>query len=164
MVLFPAVLVGSHLLIAVVDQVPDLNFEPICRNGAGQSLGGRDDSGVCRQDEIAARDQLAKAWSGFAPADRARCIRVSTMDRTTSYVEVLTCLELDLAAKKMHQSEGAAIDAGSPDVAPAREKTRSVRQVRDPAPVSPRAPEWRPGPLEVLCLPGLKALIPACQH
>jgi hypothetical protein len=164
MVLFPAMLVGGHLLIAVVDQVPDLNFQPLCRDGAPQNLGVKYDSAICMHDESTARDQLAKAWSGFAPADRARCIRMSTMDRTASYVEVLTCLEMDLAAKKMHQGEDATIDAGSPAVAPAREKTRSVRLAPHPAPVSPQPPEWRPGPLEILCLPGLKALIPACQR
>jgi hypothetical protein len=168
MVLFPAMLVGGHLLIAVVDQVPDLNFEPICRSGASNGMGGRDDREVCMQDERAARDQLAKAWSQFAPADRARCIRTSTMDRTTSYVEVLTCLEMSQAAKKLHQREDAAIDAGPPDVAPAPGKPRGVAAARHPAPVSLQPPQPPPasplGPLEVLCIPGLKTLISACQH
>jgi len=166
MVLFPAMLVGSQLLIAVVDQVPDLNFEPICRNGAAQSLTGKDDREVCMQDERAARDQLAKAWSAFAPPDRARCIRISTMDRATSYVEVLTCLEMDLAVKKLHPGEDSMIDTGSPAVAPAREKTRSAPPARNPAPISLQPPEPASslGPLQVLCLPGLKALIPACKR
>ena len=166
MVLFPAMLVGSQLLIAVVDQVPDFNFEPICRNVAAQSLTGKDDREVCMQDERAARDQLAKAWSAFAPPDRARCIRISTMDRATSYVEVLTCLEMDLAVKKLHPGEDSMIDTGSPAVAPAREKTRSAPPARNPAPISLQPPEPASslGPLQVLCLPGLKALIPACKR
>lgn len=170
MVLFPAMLVGGHLLITVVDQVPNLNFEPLCRNGAAQSLGSRDDRAVCMQDESAARDQLAKAWSGFAPADRARCIRTSTMDGTASYVEVLTCLEMGLAAKKLHKDEGAMIEEGEPAPAPAREKTaiRSDRPARHTAPVALQPPEPQPapapGPLQILCLPGLKTLIPACQR
>jgi hypothetical protein len=170
MVLFPAMLVGGHLLIAVVDQVPDLNFEPLCRNGASQGLGGRDDREVCMQDEKAARGQLAKVWNGFAPADRARCIRMSTMDRTASYIEVLTCLEMDLAAKKLHQGDDVGIDAGPPDAAPPPEKPRSVAVARHPPPppVSLQPPPPPPasplGPLEVLCIPGLKALITACQR
>jgi hypothetical protein len=164
MVLFPALVVGGHLLIAVVDQVPDLNFEATCREGAGQNLGVKYDSGICMRDETAARDQLAKTWSTFAPADRARCIRISTVDRTASYVEVLTCLEMDLAAKKLHQGENATIDAGAPAPAPARERTPGVRLTRRPAPVLPQPPQWQPGALEILCLPGLKALIPACPR
>jgi hypothetical protein len=166
MVLFPALLVGGHLLIAVVDQVPDLNFEPICRDSAAQSADVTRDSGICMKGESAARDQLAKQWSAFAPADRARCIRMSTADRTASYVEVLTCLEMDLAAKKLHQSEGVTIDAGAPDLAPARARTASpgVRLTRQPALVSPQPPQGQPGALEIFCLPGLKAFIPACPH
>jgi hypothetical protein len=168
MVLFPAMLVGGHLLITVVDQVPDLNFEPLCRSGTTRGMGGRDDRDVCMQDENAARGQLAQKWSEFAPADRARCIRLSTMDRTASYVEVLTCLEMDQAAKKLHQGEDAAIDAGPPDAAPAREKPRSVAMARHPAPVSLQPPQPPPasplGPLQILCLPGLKALFPACPQ
>jgi hypothetical protein len=171
MILFPAMLVGGHLLMTVVDPVPDLNFEPLCRSGSSQGLGGKNDRDVCMQDENAARGELAKAWSQFTPADRARCIRLSTMDRTASYVEVLTCLEMDLAAKKLHQGEDAMIDAGPPDVAPPPEKPRSVAAARHPAPVSlqpPQPPQPPPasglGPLEVLCIPGLKTLIAACQH
>lgn len=171
MVLFPALLVGGHLLIAVVDQVPDLNFDPLCRSGISNGLGGKDDREVCVQDEKAARDQLAKVWSGFAPADRARCIRLATTDRAASYVEVLTCLEMDLAAKKLHQGEDIGIDAGPPDREPAPEKPRSAAVARRPPPAPPvslQPPQPPPasglGPLEVLCIPGLKALITACQH
>jgi hypothetical protein len=164
MVLFPALLVGGHLLIAVVDQVPDLNFEPICRDSAAQSADVTRDSGICMKGESAARDQLAKQWSAFAPADRARCIRMSTVDRTASYVEVLTCLEMDLAAKKLHHGEDAAIATGAPDEAPARARIASpgVRLTRQPAPVAPPPPQPQAGALEIFCLPGLKALIPAC--
>jgi hypothetical protein len=167
MVLFPAMLMSGHLLIAVVDQVPVLNFEPLCRGGASQGLAGKNDRDVCMQDETDARGQLAKGWNGFAPEDRARCIRLSTMDRTASYVEVLTCLEMNQAAKKLHQSEESMIDPGPPDVAPPPAKPRSVAVERRPPapPVSLQPPPASPlGPLEVLCIPGLKTLITACQR
>jgi hypothetical protein len=76
MILFPAMMVGGHLMIAVVDKVPDLNFEPICREGLGETLGGKDEFQICIKDESAARDALAKQWSEFQSADRARCIRL----------------------------------------------------------------------------------------
>jgi hypothetical protein len=164
MVLFPALLVGGHLLIAVVDQVPDLNFAPLCRDGAAQNSDVKYDGGTCMKVENAARDQLARQWSAFAPADRARCIRMSTVDRTASYVEVLTCLEMDLAAKKLHHGEDAAIATPAPDETPARARIASpgVRLTRQPAPVAPPPPLPQAGALEIFCLPGLRVLIPAC--
>jgi hypothetical protein len=171
MILFPAMLVGGHLLVAVVDRVPDLNFEPICRDRAAESLGVKDDSAVCMKDETAARDQLAKTWDEFASADRTRCLRMSTMERTASYIEVLTCLEMDRDAKKLRQGADAGIAA--PEPAPGRAPedgappVRGARMARQPAPaplpLAPPAPASSPGILHILCLPGLQNILPACQ-
>jgi hypothetical protein len=177
MILFPAMMVGGHLLLAVVDKVPDLNFAPICRDGAPEIRGAKDDSQVCMSDERAARDELAKKWSQFGSEDRARCIRLSTNDRSASYVEVLTCLEMDLAVKKLHQATGTAIDA--PESAPPRGTRESssppdagVRVARQPVSAPPPPPPPLPlaprstsagGFPQILCLPGLKNIIPACN-
>ena len=176
MIPFSALLAGGHLLIAVVDRMPELNFEPICRESAGQNRGGRDDRAICIQDEKAARDALARQWSEFDAGDRARCIRLSTSNGSASYVEVLTCLELDRDARKLHQKEDAGIDLGEP-VPRAREKTSppipSVRTARQPASTSPPAlppplplepqPATASGVLQIFCLPGLKSILPACN-
>ena len=174
MILFPAMLVGGHLLVAVADRVPDLNFEPICRDGEAQKLGVKDDGAVCIKDEKAARDQLAKKWDEFDSADRTRCVRMSTTERTASYVEVLTCLEMNYDARKLGQGDGCrdcgaragTRGAGGPpeNAAPA---VRNVRLARPPAPLPLAPPEptptTSPGFPQVLCLPGLQDLIPACQ-
>jgi hypothetical protein len=175
MVLFPALLVGGHLLMTVAEPVPDLNFEPLCHSGASKGLGGKDDREVCIQDEKAARGQLAKTWSGFAPADRARCVRLSTMDRTASYVEVLTCLELDQEARKLRQGAIPGIAAPEPgpgrgqeDASPPEPAVRVARQPAaaapppPPLPLTPR-PAAAGGFPQALCLPGLRAVIPACN-
>jgi hypothetical protein len=171
MIMFPAMLVGGHLLVAVVDRVPNLNFEPICRDGAAQSLGVKDDSAVCMNDEKAARDQLAQKWDEFASADRTRCVRMSTTERTASYIEVLTCLEMNRDAKKLRQGADAGIAAPEPAPGPAPEDVappvRSVRAARQPAPLPLAPPEPKPtsspGFLQILCLPGLQNILPACQ-
>ena len=174
MILFPAMMVGGHLLIAVVDKVPDLKFEPLCREGAAEIRGAKDDSQVCMDDERAARDELAKKWSEFESADRARCIRLSTNDHSASYVEVLTCLEMDLAAKQMRRANGTAIDA--PESPPRRTRESSspsdagVRVARQPAsappppplPLAPRGTSATGFP-QIFCLPGLKSIIAACN-
>jgi hypothetical protein len=165
MILFPAMLVGGHLLVAVVDRVPDLNFEPICRDRAAENLGVKDDSAVCIQDEKAARDQLAKKWDEFASADRTRCVRMSTVERTASYIEVLTCLEMNRDAKKLRQGA----DAGIAAPGPAREDPSigNVRLARqpEPLPLAPPAPQAGPlsGFFQFFCLPGLKGVLPSCE-
>src|ERR1700730_8375046 len=123
MIVFPAMMVGGHLLIAVVDKVPDLNFEPICRESGAANLAGKDDMRDCLRAEGAARDALAKQWSQFASADRARCMRLSTSNGSASYVEVLTCLEMDRDAKKLRRTTGAALGAAEQALAPAPAKT-----------------------------------------
>jgi hypothetical protein len=174
MILFPAMMVGGHLLIAVVDKVPDLNFGPICRESGPDNLAGKDDIQTCLKDEGAARDALAKQWSTFKPADRARCIRLSTTNGNASYVEVLTCLELDRDAKTRHPKRDAAIDAPEPGPAPAGEMigtpvpgVQMARQPGSAAQLPPPLPlEPQPAPTsrlqEIFCLPGLKAILPAC--
>src|SRR4030088_1066136 len=104
--LFPAMMVGGQLLIAVVDKVPDLNFQPICRDSGPAKLAGKDDIQTCLQDEGAARDALAQLWSQFESADRARCIRLATTKGSASYVEVLPCLVLSRDAKKLRRAAG----------------------------------------------------------
>jgi hypothetical protein len=183
MILFPAMLVGGHSLVAVADRVPDLNFEPICRDGEAQKLGVKDDSATCVRDEKAARDQLAQKWDQFDSAERTRCVRMSTAERTASYVEVLTCLEMNRDARKLRQGEDAgiaAIAAPEPAPGPARENpgpgparespgpaVRNARLARpaEPLPLAPPEPQpaTSPGFPQVLCLPGLQNLIPACQ-
>jgi hypothetical protein len=171
MILFPVMMVGGHLLIAVADKVPDLNFEPICREAAGENLGLKDDSAICIGDERAARDALAKRWSEFESADRARCIRLSTTNRTASYVEVLTCLEMDRDAKGLRQRADAGIVAPEPALPHAREEAGlpdvrlALQPVSAPPPPPPLPLEPRPasGLLQILCLPGLSAILPACR-
>jgi hypothetical protein len=176
MILFPAIMVGGHLLIAVVDKVPDLNFEPICRQGGGQSLVGKDEVQLCIQDEKAARDALAKQWGGFDSADRMRCIRLSTTNHAASYVEVLTCLELDRDAKKLRRTTNAATDllepaprrtpeSSSPPDAGVRVARQPVSAPPPPSPPLPLEPRGASasGFLQIFCVPGLKSILPACN-
>jgi hypothetical protein len=177
MIVFPAMMVGGHLLIAVVDKVPDLNFQPICRESGPANLAGKDDIQTCLKDEGAARDALAKQWSQFESADRTRCIRLSTTNGSASYVEVLTCLEMDRDAKKLRRTQDAGIAAPEPAAPHARENIGAPVPSAQPAPRAAAAspsplppplaleppPASATGVLQYFCLPGLKAIVPACN-
>ncbi len=176
MIPFSAMMVGGHLLMAVADKVPDLNFEPICRESGALDLAGKDDMRDCLKAEGAARDSLAKQWSQFGPADRTRCIRLATSNGSASYVEVLTCLELDRDAKTRHPTRDARIDAPEPasprggeTVSPPGPGVALAAQPvgAGPPPPSPPLPLTPPaaatGLLQYVCVPGINTILPACN-
>jgi hypothetical protein len=169
MILFPALMVGGHMWIAVADRVPDLNFLPTCRASGPANLAGKDDMQACLEAEGAAREALAKQWSKFKPADRARCIRASTSNGDASYVEVLSCLGAG-DAKTLRPTRDAGTQAPAPAPALAREKAGAPGPVAQPAPAAPPAPlaleppaEPTTGLLNVLCQSGLKSILTRCQ-
>ena len=54
----------------------------------------------CVEDESVARDQLQPLWIQSSAADKASCVRETSIDGTPSYVELLTCLEMARDVKK----------------------------------------------------------------
>ena len=88
----------------------------------------KDNFAICIQGEKTARNQLAAHWGEFESADRARCIRVSTSNGSASYVEVLTCLEMDRDAKARRPTRDAGIAV--PETAPPSEEELDVLRRR----------------------------------
>src|SRR5262245_11220365 len=70
---------------------PRFDLATTCR-GASEAVGSA--PGTCLSDEESARAELAKGWSGYPPAERARCSELAGMVGSQSYVELLTCLEI----------------------------------------------------------------------
>jgi hypothetical protein len=58
--------------------------------------------GYCKQTEKQALQQLHKEWPQFTNDSRQRCLSLTAMDGTASYVEYLTCLEM---ARDVRNSE-----------------------------------------------------------
>jgi hypothetical protein len=101
-IMIPAIIVGSHLAVAVADRPPVMNFEQTCREETTGEMRTNDKFEVCIADEKRARDQLAAQWSSFDPAARTGCVRASTSGHAASYLELLVCLELDQADREVH--------------------------------------------------------------
>ncbi len=83
----------SHPASASLDRVPVLNTERTCR--AAQDYGTTDPKETyrnCMLDEKEARTQLNQKWSKFKAASRQSCIPPRPIP---SYVEMLTCLEMN---------------------------------------------------------------------
>jgi hypothetical protein len=85
---------------AAEPQVPRLDLTPTCRPLDKSDMMQLDEN-RCRQIENDARDQLARQWSSYPPADRSQCIATATMGGTASYVELITCLEMKRDVAKL---------------------------------------------------------------
>jgi hypothetical protein len=81
------------------DGVPAINVVPSCR--AGASIGVGLTMETCLATEASARDQLAKSWNQFPPADRVSCVKVATTGGGGSYTALLTCLEVKRDARNL---------------------------------------------------------------
>ena len=66
--------------LPVVDGVPQLNVEQVCEGIAQQGGVTFHDPAIaeekkkCLEDEQAVRDELAKQWPNFMPADKTSCV------------------------------------------------------------------------------------------
>jgi hypothetical protein len=92
---------------AYVDDVPELNVDPVCRGIAQQAKdpgerGGPDLAfAQCVKSEQAVRQKLIGEWSTFRPADKATCLG-SVNGGYASYTDLITCLEMARDARKLN--------------------------------------------------------------
>lgn len=85
-------------LVALATSIPTTDPQKICRN-AREAAAAQDQQtayDACLRDEQAARDQLRKNWDHFPASARDTCAEPEAM--SPSYVEVLTCLEMQSGA------------------------------------------------------------------
>lgn len=102
--------IGSALASALIlltstafaaDPVPRIDAAGACREAAHSDLGVVDDADQCIKSEQEAHNQLTREWGQYSPADRTLCTRTATMGGTASYVELITCLEMQRDARQM---------------------------------------------------------------
>jgi hypothetical protein len=177
MAFMPVVIVGGQLLMAVADGIPQVNFEQTCRAAGSEALGINDRFDDCVKAEKRAREQLGTQWSAFDAADRARCGRMATTGGASSYVELLTCLEMEKLAKPLRRrgdkvmiiepEPSRAPESPPPPVQAARTAPPRVEAAAPPAPPAPLALTPAPRPqnelVESLCRSPLQVVLPACR-
>jgi hypothetical protein len=105
-------------------EVPTVDIEKTCQAAAGvmvSLLGGsttQQDVKGCLDSEQKAREQIIKDRASYSSADKTRCMRTGVY--LPSYVEWLTCLEMERDVRKMQQEEPpAAASKTLPRVRPA---------------------------------------------
>ena len=92
------IVVGTHLVVAVADQVPEFDIARSCKLDTAATTGPSVDQSLknCVDDENRARQELVSQWSKFSASSRAQCIPLESIGGTPSYVSLLTCLQMNL--------------------------------------------------------------------
>jgi hypothetical protein len=152
MILPPVLILGAHLIMPVADSVPTLNVDQVCTGIAQQGGVSFHDADIteekqnCLDSEQATRNELAKQWSSFAPADKTACTNESRMGGDSSYTELLTCLEMARDVRAMQSDSNTSNAPATPAAAhtPATAHTAPV----SPAVVPPLAPSPAPPPAQ----------------
>src|SRR5262245_21428432 len=99
---------GAPTAIAIADEVPNLNVSRTCRTEEKEAktdgtMGTAGMAASCMTDEQQARDTLKQKWAKFSSAEKTRCVQASVSNVLPSYVELLTCLEMEADAKELRE-------------------------------------------------------------
>jgi len=101
---FAPILLGSHLLVATSAVIPRIDVRKTCQAAASVMTDlmigttGQHDLDVCVSSEQAAREQIIKDWATYLAAEKRQCVQPSVY--LPSYVEWLTCLEMEKSVRK----------------------------------------------------------------
>jgi hypothetical protein len=105
-------------------QIPHINIEETCRAAARAMvslMGGsttEQDANACLDSEQKAREQIIKDQATYSSTDKGRCMRTNVY--LPSYVEWLTCLEMERDVRKLRLGQPPTTDAMTlPRVRPA---------------------------------------------
>ena len=81
-------------LLAALGSIPQADIDRICESAKVDSLPEDRVTAMrgCVGDETSARDQLHREWGRYSATDKSNC--ASTPGMQFSYVELLTCLEM----------------------------------------------------------------------
>jgi hypothetical protein len=94
-------------------QLPSIDIQNTCKAAAGVMLnlmGGstvHNDVQICLDSEDKARQQILKDWSNFTASDRAGCVQAQVY--LPSYVEWLTCFEMNRVVREARAAQGRAL-------------------------------------------------------
>ena len=106
-----AMLLPSDL--ARAQSVPTVDIAATCRAASAVTVSllgstGTNDFQVCMDGENKARETIIKDWSSYAASDSVGCIQPNVCLPT--YIEWLTCIEMNKAVREARKSSGTPAD------------------------------------------------------
>jgi hypothetical protein len=127
------VLTASATAVARDDAPPTIDLPKVCRASqtAVGAIYGTSPSGVfdtCMSGEKAAREQLVKSWSTFSASDKALCVQ--PMQFNPSYIEWLTCAEMQRDVRNIRKDQPASGPSGASMSGNSRTRQCPIVQLR----------------------------------
>jgi hypothetical protein len=96
---------GSQGELAVADSPPKLNVGPSSDAAARAAISLGRNMEMCMGDERAAQDQLTNNWSQYSRAHRTQCVGMTTTGGPSSYVELISCLDIMKDAAALYKAD-----------------------------------------------------------
>jgi hypothetical protein len=98
-------LLAPHVATAVADGPPKLDVATPCNAAARFALLAGRDKDSCVNDERTAETTLAENWSKYSADDKSQCIGTVQTGGPSSYVELLSCIEILQDAKQIREGD-----------------------------------------------------------
>lgn len=103
-------LLGSNSPIPISDRMPELKVEALCQSTTAidKAMGLSESQSLadCMRDETAAQQQLQAIWQGTSPSLRDRCEGEATSAGAQSYVDLVTCIQMEETANSLSNPSG----------------------------------------------------------
>jgi hypothetical protein len=115
-----ALLLVLPVNFAMAGGPPKLDVTASCNSAARVAIAEGRNKRVCLEDESTAEATLTKDWEKFNAVDRVQCVGNVNTGGPTSYVELLSCLEVMRDAKKILEAE----KGTPPDLRPPPDRRR----------------------------------------
>jgi hypothetical protein len=96
---------APDITTAVADGPPKLDVTTPCNAAAQFALLAGRDKDACVNDERMAETTLAQNWSKYSADDKSQCIGTVKTGGPSSYVELLSCIEVLQDAKQIREGD-----------------------------------------------------------
>jgi hypothetical protein len=100
-----SLLLGLHAAVALADEPPKLDVTTTCNAASQYAISAGRDKDACLGDERTAEDALARNWSKYSADDKSQCIGTVKTGGPSSYVELLSCIEVLRDAKELREED-----------------------------------------------------------
>jgi hypothetical protein len=110
--------------LAVADSPLKLNVGPSCDAAARAAITLGRTTEMCMGDERAAQDQLTNNWSQYSRAHKTQCVGMTSTGGHSSYVELISCLDIMKDAAAIYKADPFFGDFGH--CCPVKSRTDSI--------------------------------------